>query len=380
MRRVVAIFALTLSLIACGTATDTAEPPAELVRIDAVLELDRVWSVSVGDAGESLRLGIAPSTDGETVYAAGMDGEVSAITIADGQWLWRVDTDREIAAGPAVGDGIVVVSDSDGRLTALSAADGAELWQADVHGEVLASAAIARGRVVVRITDGRLMGLDASTGETLWRIDRETPPISLRGNSAPVVIDERVLVGTDAGKVIAVRMEDGRLLWETPIATPRGATIIERMVDVDGQPVVLGSDVFAVSYQGRAAMLGLESGQVFWAVEANSNRTPAVDGLSLFISASDGVIHRLDRRSGAPRWQQDALRARSLTGPVLHGESVVVGDLEGYLHWFNREDGSMQARVRAGSAQVLDPLLLVGDLLIAQTRDGKVAAFRVAAD
>ena len=242
MNRLLAILGMTLSLIACGAATDTAEPPAELVRIDSVVEIERVWSASIGDAGEDLRLGIAPATDGETIYVAAMDGDVQAISIADGQRLWSTETDMELGAGPAVGGGLVVVSSADGYLIALSAADGSPRWEADIHGEVLAPAVIAHGRVMVRVADGRLVGLDTTNGQLLWHIDREAPPISLRGNSTPVVVDTRVLVGTDSGKVIAARIDDGHLLWETPISIPRGATIIERMVDVDGRPVVLGSD------------------------------------------------------------------------------------------------------------------------------------------
>jgi outer membrane protein assembly factor BamB len=380
MRRLVTLIALLLTVIACSNGTDTAVQPAELIRIDAAVEIQSVWRTSLGDAGDELFMGIVPATDGTAVFAAALDGEVIAVSVADGDRLWRVDTDSEIAAGPGVGEGLVVVAGPDGAITVLSATDGSVRWRADVAGEVLAAPAVGQGRVVIRISDGRVVALDSLSGELLWRIERETPSITLRGNAAPVIVGERVLIGTDAGKVLAARLEDGRLIWETPIAIPQGATIIERMVDVDASPVTVGSDVFAISYQGRAAMLGLESGQVFWAVDADSYRSPAVDSLSIFISDSDGVVHRLDRRSGTPRWEQAALLARTLTGPVLHAESLVVGDFEGYVHWLSPEDGSLQGRARAGSDSVLDPMLVVGDLVIAQTRDGKLAAFQIASD
>jgi len=377
MSRALTIAALAFTLLACSAGKDTTEPPTELVRIDPVLRIDTVWRASVGDAGEELRLAIAPGSDGSAVYASNLDGEVQSVALDTGRRNWRTDVETQVVAGPAVGDGLVVVSDGEGHVTALSSDAGVVRWRADVAGEVLAAPAIGRSRVVVRTTDGRVIGLDALSGAQVWRIDRDSPPISLRGSGAPVVAGDRVLIGSDTGKVFAVRLDDGHLLWDTPITEPSGATIIQRMVDIDGRPVVAGSEVFAVSYQGRAAMLGLESGQVFWATEANSYRTPAVDVQSLFISSSDGVVQRMDRRSGTPRWEQTALRARTLTSPALHGSSVVVGDFDGYLHWLSSEDGSIQARVHAGGGQVLDPMLVIGDLLICQTRDGKLSAFRI---
>lgn len=377
MRRALTIALVGLALGACANKSDTAEPPAPLVSFEPSLEVDRVWRASVGSAGEEIKLGLAPASDGQRVYVADHQGLVSAYALADGQRLWRTDVLLPLSAGPGVGQGMVVVGGSDGQLIALDADSGERLWINDVDGEILAAPAITRDRVLVTTTAGVIFGLDASNGRDVWRIDHEVPAISLRGTSGVRVVGDRGLVGMDSGKVIAFRIPDGRVIWETAVTIPRGATTIDRIVDVDGTPTVVGTDVFAVSYQGRAVMLGLESGQAFWSQEADSPNPVAADTLGLYLVESTGVIRRLDRRSGTPRWEQSALRARNVVGPALHGQHLAVGDLEGILHWVDRNDGRLLARRDAGTGPVLGPLLVVGELLIVQTRGGDLSAYRI---
>ncbi len=94
--------------------TKEVAPPAELVDFDPVVDIDRVWSTGTKGGDDVLRLGLRPAVDGDRVYVAGHGGDVQALELANGREVWRVDTDLELAGGPAVGEGIVVVGSSDG--------------------------------------------------------------------------------------------------------------------------------------------------------------------------------------------------------------------------------------------------------------------------
>lgn len=374
-KRIVVLAGLALLAAACSKDKEVA-PPAELVDFDPVVNIDRVWSTGTKGGDEVLRLGLRPAVDGDRVYVAGHGGDVKALELANGREVWRVDTDLELAGGPAVGEGIVVVGSSDGMLIALDSGTGAKRWQVTTGGEVLTSPLVAGGLVVVRTVDGRLRGLRVADGTEAWTYEQPVPKLSLRGNGAPVVSGDMVLAGLDNGKVVALSLTTGELLWTTTVAPSHGKTELERLVDIDSSVRVSGSDVFVVGYQGRIAMLALDSGQIWWGRELSSNRGLTVDDDTLYVTTADSSVVALRRRDGTPVWTQDSLLHRSVTAPVLAGNTLVVADFDGYLHWLDPTTGQLLARGRVTSSRVTNAPIAVGDLLLVQTDSGEVQAWR----
>ena len=50
---------------------------------------------------------------------------------------------------------------------------------------------------------------------------------------------------------IAFNPENGSLIWETRLALPKGRTELERMIDIDGKPLLVSDIMF--SQLSRAA-------------------------------------------------------------------------------------------------------------------------------
>ncbi|MFO0512730.1 MAG: PQQ-binding-like beta-propeller repeat protein, partial [Gammaproteobacteria bacterium] len=130
--------------LGAGCANDKdVEKPSELVDFRESVSIDRLWSASLGGGDDVMRVGLAPAIDADRVYAAGRDGDVAALQLADGKQLWRKSTKATLAGGPGVGAGLVVVGSSDGEVIALDAKDGAQRWRVAVGGEVLSAPAVA---------------------------------------------------------------------------------------------------------------------------------------------------------------------------------------------------------------------------------------------
>lgn len=367
-------------------ATTNLEPPAELVDFVATATIERTWSAGIGDLEAKLRLGLVPASDGENVYVADHEGAVHAFRLADGKRLWKYDTSKfrlfgkstamPFSAGPAVAGERVVVGTLDGEVVALDAATGEELWQQNVKGELLAQPLMRAGLVVVRTTDGRIVALDAATGERRWDTVREVPSLTIRGQSEPEGDSRQLFVGLDDGKVVALSSEDGSTLWEATVAVPAGVTALEEIVDVDGSLAYYGNEIYATSYNGNAAAIAAESGDVLWRQPLSSVQAPVVGFGDVFITDIDSVVRGFERLSGAPTWTQDGLRARYLTGPALFGDLLVVGDFAGYLHFLDVTDGHMVARVDHGGEPVRARPLVVGDRLVVLSDDGDLAVYR----
>lgn len=361
-------------LAGCSKEKDV-DPPAELVDFKAALKVDRLWSAKLGGDDPVLRLGLGASADGERIFAAGGGGEVAAFTPANGRALWRTRTKAALSGGTGSGDGLVVVGSSDGEVIALEEDSGRERWRVRVGGEVLAAPAVGEGVVVVRTVDGRLLGLDAATGKENWREEQQVPRLTLRGSGKPSVSGNLAVCGFDNGRVLAVNVGDGQILWEATVTPARGRTELERLVDIDSAVKISGNDVFVVGYQGRAAMLASDSGQVWWSRELSSYRGLDFDDDAVYVSTADGEVVALRRRTGVELWRQDAFKRRGLSAPSAVGAYVAIADFQGYVHWLDKATGTLVARTRAGD-RVSNAPLVVSDALYVLDDEGRLTAFR----
>jgi outer membrane protein assembly factor BamB len=349
------VLAACALLAACDKDT-VVDPPAELVDIKSVLPVDKLWSTGVGGGGEALRLALGLAHEEDVLYAAARDGKVRAIDAANGRTRWQTDTKLELSAGPGAGNGLVVVGTNDG--------------------EILAAPLVAGDRVVVRSVDGRMRALLASDGSEAWMVEDIVPRLSLRGTAPPVLAGSTVICGFDSGKVMAVTLESGEILWQAQVSTPKGRSELERLADVDAAVQVDGGDVYAVGYQGRAAMIALDSGQIWWARDLSSYRGLALDDANLYVATSEGDVVALRRRDASILWTQQGLKRRWLSTPAVVGPAVMVGDFDGYLHWLDRESGTFVARERPGRDRISVAPLVVGDRVFVIDDGGEIVAYR----
>jgi outer membrane protein assembly factor BamB len=378
---------MALSLGGCGMISDytssllsdvdNTEPPAPLTEFTPKAEVTRIWSADVGKGAEEAYLKLTPIVVYGKIYAADAAGLVSAYDTVTGQLIWQVNTKQKITGGPGSGDGNIYVGTKDAEVLALDAETGKFKWASRIPSEVLAAPRSDDGVVIARSIDGKLLGLNAQDGKQVWMQDRKVPVLSLRGSSSPVLVQGAAVIGLANGKLVVITLREGKTIWETRIAIPRGRSDLERMVDIDSDPLVSDGVIHAVTFQGQLATLELKSGRVFWDKKMSSYAGLGMDKRYLYVSDDKSHVWSLDRRSSSSLWKQDVLHARNITAPASHGNYVVVGDLEGYLHWFSKDDGSLAARTRLDDSAILAAPITNDDLLYSLSSSGTLAAFRV---
>jgi outer membrane protein assembly factor BamB len=361
---------------ACG-GKDTVEPPADLVEFDPTHVVREVWSAEVGEGSERLRLGLAPATDGRLIFAGGRDGTAAAFNLEDGQLIWMRETGSRLAAGPGVGEGLVIFGTTDGTLLALDGATGDELWNESVGSEVLAAPVVDDDGIAFRSVDGRLTTISAEDGSELWTIVQSLPTLTLRGNSSPIVIGDNVIAGFDNGRVGNYDMEFGEPNWEIQLASPAGRSEIDRLVDVGVDLEVFGNDVYAATFQGRAAAIDLTSGAVLWERDFSSFTGIGVDIQNVYVTSDVSTVVALNRVNGNESWRQEGLRLRDVTAATRFRDTIVVADYQGYVHFMNAANGNFAARHRVGSGQITAQPLALGPLLFVQSEDGTLAALEL---
>jgi outer membrane protein assembly factor BamB len=362
--------------VIAGCGDKDVEQPAELVDIETTRKVDRLWSVGLGGGAEHLRLALRPSVVDDVLYTASHDGDVAAISVKNGRRLWLTKTKLALSAGPEAAEGLVVVGSSDGDVVALSADNGAEVWRRSIASEILARPLVVGDVVVVRTVNGRLEALSVTDGGTRWSLDETVPRLTLRGTAPPVLANDRIVAGFDNGRVLAVDPRSGEVLWDTVVNAPSGRTELERLADIDAPARVSGSDVFVVGFQGRMAMLALDSGQIWWARDASSYRGFAMDEENLYLTNADGVVVALRRSDGAVQWEQDALKRRGLTAPAIDGDAIVVADFEGFIHWLDKATGEFVARHKTDGERVTNAPISTDAGVFVQTDSGRLVAFK----
>lgn len=350
---------------------DELEPlkPNPLPEISEQVSVERHWRYDIGGDQSGLR----PALDAGDVFVANPQGRVAALDAESGSSHWTAELDIRISGGVGSGEGLVMVGGLDGEVVALDRRDGSEVWRARVGSEVLAPPRATAGVAVVRTIDGGVTGLSTATGNTRWHLTRDEPSLTLRGSSPPLLDQGVAVLGYSDGRLAAINVAEGTTLWEVAVARPSGTNEVERMVDIDAAPVLRGSVLYAVSFQGNVTAYELGANRIMWSADVSSYADFDVDGDDLYLSDSQGRVHAFDRATGEKNWVQVQLLRRALSGPAALGDYVVAGDYEGYLHVMARSDGSLVGRRDFGDRITVQPLVR-GERLFVMTDDGELSA------
>ena len=141
---------------------------------------------------------------GDEVYAIGYQGRVAMIARDTGQIWWT----RDLSSYRDIGmdaDQLYVAS-SDGDVVALRRRDGGVVWrQSGLMRRGLGAPVVHGGAVVVGDFDGYLHWMDRDSGRFVAR----ARPGGTRFAAAPLVIDERLFVIDEGGRIVAFRAGDG---------------------------------------------------------------------------------------------------------------------------------------------------------------------------
>ena len=389
----IALLAATASVSGCNWIKnlgkkDNVAPPAELVDFTPTLNVQRIWSSGIGDGSGKSGARMVPAVAAGRVYAAGVDGRISALEADNGSTVWSEKSGKRTgwfgrggnsvrwSGGPAVNGDLLVVGGLDGQLQALSSSEGGLRWEVQLGAEIICAPAISDGIVVVRTQDGKLQAFDSANGNRRWVYEESVPALSQRGNSSPVIGNGMAYVSFDNGRVVAVSLADGSPAWSTPLSLGEGRTEVERIADADGRMVLDGNDLYVASYRGQLAAIYADSGRIAWQRDLSSYAGVDVNATAVVVSDADGTVWAFDRQSGANLWKQDQLAHRWLSAPAIVGSSVVVGDLDGYLHWLSMDTGALVARERLSRKAIEGAPISVDGVVYVEDVAGRLAAYR----
>src|SRR6185436_18738470 len=96
------------------------------------------------------------------------------------------------------------------------------------------------------------------------------------------------------GHLVNLSLSNGSLSWENVVALPTGSFTVQRMVDIDADPIIQHDNIYVATYQGRIACLNTITGQTLWTQDISSFTGIAADEKRLFVSDAKSDLWAFD--------------------------------------------------------------------------------------
>jgi outer membrane protein assembly factor BamB len=339
-------------LLACSSQDTKSEAlaekvdsgPAELISFDETVDIDVVWRRSLGKGSGAKNIRLRPEQNGDNVYAADYNGKLWALELASGDKIWSRKFDQKITSGVVVAENDLYIATEDGLLHSIAKSSGEIQWSQPLSSESIAPVVVDETQVYIRTIDGHLTAFERRGGKQNWTYEAALPVLTVHGTGSPVLVQNLVVTGFANGKLVALDRELGIPRWNKRLAIPQGRSELERLVDLDGTPLVEEGIVYATAYHGKLSAIGYD-GKTQWETELSSYFGPALGLGNLYITRDDDHVQAYDQVNGASVWSQSALQGRFLNQPVKYGNYIVVADFEGYVHVLAQVDGEMLGRL-----------------------------------
>ncbi len=317
------------------------------------------WSAKITGSSKKQRLAAAPVIGGGGLFVMDTNAVLHAFDAATGAVRWthgfQVQGDGSnsvYGGGAAYSDGRVYITTGMGEVAALDAADGKVLWKVKPAGPLRGSPTIAFNSVFVMTQSNQLFSLNAADGAQQWNRAASVGQTGVFGVAAPAAAQGTVIAGFSTGELIAYRYENGRELWTDALARTSLSTTVGVLTDIDADPIIDRSRVYALGQGGRMAAYELVTGQRIWELNLAGISTPAISGDWIFTLTDDARLLCIARSSGKVRWLTQLAKfenEKKKNGAIFWSGPVLAGD----KLWFVNSNGQVFSAAVADGQPVL---------------------------
>ena len=353
--------------------------------------LSRAWQTDIGEGvDDAERFVSSPIVARGQVFAMDTGTNVSAFDAETGGRLWEIELTPEdedeghISGGVAYENGRVVVTTGFGQVIALDAGTGVEVWRRDVGSPMRTPPTLRGGRVFAVTVNNKLNVLDATNGDTLWAHAGMAEAASILGGGSPAVDASVVVVPYSSGELVALKVENGRVLWTDSLAAVKRTDVVSTLAHIRGRPIIDRGRVIALSHGGLMVAIDLRSGLRLWSKEIGGLESPWVVGDYIYIMSNDGELICLSRDDGniywvrpLPRWEDPRNKRGPIlwSGPILVSDRLIVAGSKGEALAISPYSGQILSRVEMPDNVSVAPIAANGSVYILSD-NAELAAYR----
>ncbi len=367
------LFLLLIITLLCsiGCSTHNIYQKAKFVKPPLVPGYVHMTREGMIDAGvEPVESGEVLVTE-DTVYVASETQGIEAFERPYFIRKWRFPVKNGVTSKLLVEGGSLYFGGEDGNFYSIDAEFGKLNWKYETKAPVFARPTISGGKIFISSSDDLLYCLDKTNGKWIWHYKRSGNYITtVRGNSSAAVADNNVYVGFSDGYLVALKLNDGNLQWETKVHYG------SKFTDVDAKPIIEDNRIYISSYDGGLYVIDRKTGKVNWKVDIGATREVILDEKTIFTSGTDGYVYALNKESGKINWKFELDRGVP-TGLVFYQNYIAFGSSQQYFYVIHKGDGSIAYRFDVGlrSGFVSNPMMNK-DELFALSNFGNIYTFK----
>ena len=320
-------------------------------------DLKQLWTYEAGDSIES-----SAAIVGGTVFVGSQKGELVSLNLENGSVYWKYSTGSPIGeSSPAYSDGVVYIGDLGGVLHAISASDGKKLWTFKAGSEIKSSPVVVGDRVLIGSYDQHLYCLSTRNGSVIWKFRSEGPV-----HSTPSIAGGLAFFAGCDEIFHAVRLSDGKEAFNVSSGAYTGAS-----------PALRDGAAYYGTFNNEVLMVKLAQHAVGWRYQHPQRKFPyyssaAVLNDRVIVGGRDKLVHGLTR-AGKSAWTF-ATRARVESSPAIADGRVFVGSNDGHFYVLNLATGAKLWDFNAGAPLSASPAIANGRIVIG-TQDGRLYCF-----
>lgn len=392
-----AISGLDVLLPAPVANTDWAQPGGNPEKSMGHLALgasvSRVWTVTIPAGSNRQRLAASPVIGDGKLYAVDVDGALHAFDANSGSSLWTVPVAKELKSkaarfggGATYDNGRVYATSGLGDIVAFDAKTGSEVWRSKPGPPLRGSPTVVGDQLYILSQDNQLYALSTANGQQVWSASGSLETQGVFGVAAPAVAHQTVVAGFSSGELNAYRVENGRAIWGDALSRTSISTSVSSLADIDADPVIDDTNVYALGQGGRLIAANLATGQRLWEQNFAGISTPWLAGEWLFVVTDESKLYCLQRSTGKIRWisqlrafqvEKKKKKKNPLTwyGPVLAGNRLVLVNSLGDMVFASPSDGKVGQTIPGKDGFGLGPVVANNTLYVLDGR-GRISAYR----
>ena len=379
--------------------------------------LEKIWSKDMGDgSGRKGRVVAPPVISGGKMFVMDGDNTVRAMDLSSGDKLWehkvsvtlrgrtrtgktglieRVKNplsfgdkggkDKEsVGGGITTSQGVLYVSSGLGVVEALDIASGAVQWRKEMRVPLHSAPTVSGGRLFVVSDDNEMIAMNAATGDVIWTYQGIVETARMLTAPAPAVVDEVVIAPFASGELIAMRVQNGSVLWQDALSSGGRLTPLATLNDIAAGPVIADGYVIASAQSGAMSAFDLRTGQRIWNQPAGTIGFPWVAGDFIYTVTTEGQAIGMSKLDGSIIWMtqlREFKKAKkrktrvSWAGPVLAGERLMLFSSLGDGVELNPYTGAISREFSVGDPVYVPPII-ANETVYVLTDKAKVIAYK----
>ncbi len=392
-------------------------PTHAVQRTDAPGNLSRLWQRKIGKGSfRKGRVVASPIVADGRIYTMDAANRIVALDAETGSRIWnykisvtskgrtrqggtslidrvrdpltfgdRGGKDKEaVGGGVAYADGRVYVTSGYGVVAALDAVSGGEIWRVRTRTPMHSAPTVQGGRIFAVSDDNELFAFDTSNGNVLWTYQAIIETARMLTSPSPAVIDDVVLAPFSSGEIVALKAQNGGVLWQEALSASGNLTPLATLNDIASGPVVADGYVLVTTQSGTFSAFDLRTGQQVWSQPAGSLGFPVVAGDFVYTVTTEGEVVCMSKADGTVIWitqlqtfknAKKRKKRISWSGPIMAGDRLLMMSSRGQAVEVNPYSGEIIRTFKLGGDVYVAPII-ANNTVYYITDDAKLVALR----